>query len=265
MITETQHRIILTETAFLKKLGMLLGETISRQVFFNEATGKIEDKLDYFETELDEYLSNIFKPAVNICNIYEQLEFIPIFISKFPKPKFYENNGINHPKYLQYHVENHFMKISTIFDLLIILVNELYKLGIPPRLSSFQQLVENRHTKNTKLIKLIKKFDKAIQGIKTIRNLIAHRGEFNDTEIDKVHQYYFVSNPKTTENPIFSKDALESQMDFVTKQKLILVNKNNKAVLNIIKEIFEEAFIIFDVEITKYDSNRQIFSSNPES
>lgn len=188
---------------------------------------------------------------MNILNIYQQLEFIPTFISKFPQPKFYENNGINHPQYLQYHIENHFMKIATIFDLCIILISEIYKLGIPPKLTSFQQLIENTYTKNSNLIVSIKKFDKAIQGIKTIRNLIAHRGEFNDQEIDKIHQYFFVSDPKTTENPIFSKDALDSQMKIVVENKIKLVSNNNKAVLNIIDEIFQESLIILEENILK--------------
>lgn len=252
MTRESKKRIILSDTPFLKKLGSLLGEIISRQAFINESTHKVEDKSDYIETELDIYLKGVFKPAMNILNIYEQLEFIPAFISKFPQPKFYENNGINHPKYLQYHIENHFMKIATIFDLCIILTSEIYKLGIPPKLTSFQQLIENAHTKNSNLIVSIKKFDKAIQGIKTIRNLIAHRGEFNDQEIDKVHQYFFVSDPKTTETPIFSKDALDSQMKLVVENKTKLVSNNNKAVLNIIQEIFKESLIILEENIKKF-------------
>ena len=251
MIKESKHRIKLTETPFLRKIGELLGEIISRKSFVNLKTGRIEDYPDYVQTQVDEYIESVFKPAGNILNVYEQLEFIPVFISKFSEPEFHEDNGINHPKYIQYHIENHYMKIATIFDLSIILISEIYRLGIPPKLTSYQQLTENKITKNSKSIQIIKKFDKAIKGIKTIRNLIAHRGEFDDLELNKVHRYFFVSNPKTDEKPLFTKEALNSQMDELIDKKMELVNKNNLAVYKIIEDIFEESLTILEQKISE--------------
>lgn len=255
MISEAKHREKISETPFLKRVGGLMGEIIGKRDYVDNKTGKILEYPNYIETRIDEYVQSVFTPLGNILNIYEQLEFISIFISKYPTPKFYDNNGINQPKYLQYHIENHFLKIATIFDLSVILTSEVFHLGIPPKLTSINQLLANKHTKNSKSVKVLRNFDKGIQGIKTKRNLITHRGEFSDHEIDKALQYFFLSDEKTNNKPFFSKKILDFHMKNITKNKLDFIKSNNEKILSFIETLFNESLLIFEKKLKELDTN----------
>ncbi len=213
---------------------------------------KIERKKDYTETEQDVYAKLVFQKSMNIISTFEQLEFIPIFVKRFPIRKYYNDNGINHPKYLQYHIENHYLKISTILDQSIILVSEVFRLGIPPKLTSLNQLQQNRFTKDEKAVKLLKEFQKRIQGIKNMRNLIMHRGEFSDAEIDEIGMYYFVSeNSEKDEEIIVPNFYLECKMREIVKSKKLFLTKNNEAIFKLITILFKLLELDFDSRFEK--------------
>lgn len=245
----------LHETELIIKFGQLMASLIERRDSYDEK-GKIFQKEDYVFSIKDEYSEKIFKIAMNIVNAYKQLEFIPIFIRRFPLAKFYSENGINHPQYLQYHYENHFLKISTIFDLSVILVGEIYRLGIPARLTSLNQLQSNYHTKNSLSVKVLKQFDKNIQGIKTIRNSIIHRADFFDREISDVDIYFYLWQ----DNPIENNDdmianvknkLLKTKMKDLIKSKQLTIQHNSIEINKTINKLFDVVLIEFELQYNK--------------
>lgn len=175
MIKKKPFELTFEKNDFIKRIMKLNGEIIGKSTQINPQ-GKIEANPDYVKNFLDEYITAVTKSAINIIFTIEQLEFIPVFMRRFTDKKFYTDYGINQPKYLQYHLENHFLKSTTILDQSIKLTSDIYNLGLTPKFSSLHQLTENKHTKKTKSVDILKKIDKEIQGIKTIRNQISHRG-----------------------------------------------------------------------------------------
>lgn len=239
----------LAETKLMIRLSGIMSKIIQKQTEISN--GKIQKKVNLVETEQDLYVKLVFQKAINIINTYEQLEFIPVFVRRFPSRNYYNDNGINHPKYLQYHIENHFLKISTILDQSIILVSEVFRLGIPPKLASLNQLKQNRFTKGTEPVKLLRDFEKGIQGIKSVRILITHRGEFSDSEIDELGMYFFVSEKTDDEEEqIVPEFYLRYKMKEIVKNKKQFLIKNNEAILKLIKGLF----ILLDNEFnTRFD------------
>ena len=49
------------------------------------------------------YIIDVFYAIIYILDTLEQLEYIPVFLRRFPIRKYYTEEGINHPKYLRYH------------------------------------------------------------------------------------------------------------------------------------------------------------------
>ncbi|WP_055447077.1 Cthe_2314 family HEPN domain-containing protein [Lacinutrix mariniflava] len=251
MIKKKQYDLPFEKTDFVSKVSKMRGEIIGRSTEI--VNGKVEQKIDYKETEQDEYISSVAKPMTNIIFTFEQLEFIPVFMRRFPGRKFHNEYGINHPKYLQYHLENHFLKITTVLDQCIAFTAEIYRLGIPIKLNSLRHLSENKHTRQTKSVELLKKLDKQIQDIKGIRNRIMHRGEFNDSEIDRVAQFYFLSNTVNEgEEPMFSEDTLKYHMKDAVKNRLELVESNTTELKKYITKLFSLSLIEFETKIQTF-------------
>ena len=225
----------LSETKFMKKIGGIASKIILKQIELVDS--KIQNKENLVEEEQDFYVKSVFQKAMNILNTYEQLEFIPVFVRRFPSQKYYNDNEINHPKYLQYHIENHFLKITTILDQSIILVSEIFRLGTPPKSTSLNQLKRNRFTKGSEPIKLLRDFEKEIQDIKTVRNLIIHRGEFSDSEIDEIGMCFFISKKLNNKQP-FPEFYLEHKMREIVKNKDKFLIKNNKVIHKFLTKLF---------------------------
>lgn len=224
---------------FLKKLAEEMSNFIQKSTKIN-MKGDIIKNPDYSNTEKDKYLYSVFRRIMNIIGTVEQLDFIPVFIKRFPIRSYYMHNGISHPKFIKYHMENHIIKVTTIRDQLFILVNEVYRLGIPPKMASLDMLTNNYYTKDTKCVKLVKKFTSAIQNVAGARNLITHQGEYADDRIDEINTLYFLSGVQVQlERRIISKEILESSIKIVIKEKVDFLTKNNSIIDSFILGLFQ--------------------------
>ena len=237
----------------MKHLRVLLQEQLLIMIETCPEKG-IRKKNDYNETISEEYARTVFEKFSNLIGTIEQLEYIPIFISRFPLQKFYIKNGIDQENYIQYHLENHFLKVSSILDQSIILVNEVHNLGIPPKRTSLNQLKENKYTKDAPSIKILKAFEKGVQGIKSTRNKITHRGEFNDSELKELSSNNFFNE---ISDKIGKKLNLRKysklKMNDVIKNKLDFLERNNKEIIKVINLLFEALEVEFKHKYKEID------------
>ena len=239
----------LYEHEFMKHLRVLLQDQLFIMIESCPERG-IRKKDDYIETTSAEYVRTVFEKFSNLMNTIEQLEYIPIFIQRFPLQKFYNENGINNENYIKYHLENHFLKVSSILDQSIILVNEVHNLGIPTRRTSLSQLKENKHTKDAPSINVLKAFEKGVQGIKSMRNKITHRGEFNDYELNELSKNNFFNKiSDKTDGKLNLLNYSKLEMNNVVKNKLEFLEKNNKEIVRIIYLLFEALEVEFKYKL----------------
>jgi len=91
--------------------------------------------------EKERYLTDIQRYHTNLIYTIEQIDYIRVFLKRFPAKKFYQNNNINQLSYIQYHIEVLIHKIHTISEIMRLLVNEVYMLKIDPRDCSWKKLV----------------------------------------------------------------------------------------------------------------------------
>lgn len=195
-----------------------------------------------FLNESESYLLDVFLTSHKIADTFEQLEHIPIYIKYFRNSKTYNEAGINKAKHMQYHMESHFIKIISILDLCLILINNVYKLGLIPQRCSFELVTQNLNVINTKAVKLIKLFKKSVVNIAKQRNLIVHRSTYYDEDIIYLNTLFFLQN-NPTENCLYSEDELKDELEFCSKlflmDKIKLLLKNNIAVLNFLLPMFK--------------------------
>ena len=244
----------LNEMNFMRKIMELMSDQL--EVGEGKPIEQRAEIKEFAEASVyDQYIRTIFGQSVAILDTYEYLCFIPIFIRRFPIKKYYNENGIDRPKFLRYHMENHFLKISTIFDQSVTLVSEIFRLGVPPKYSSMNFLKHNSFTKNSNAFNILKKFSDTIQEIKHVRNLITHRGKFSDEDIDEIGNYYFLmKNAPEGVEPIIHPFLLEYKTKKVVKNKHELLINNNLAVNHFIFGLFSSLENEFDTKLENIKS-----------
>jgi hypothetical protein len=219
---------------------------------------------DYVMSNQEEYSYDVLNNLTLISKAYEQLEYIPVFVTQFLGGEILLKSGITHIKYLQYHMENHYLKISTLFDQCVSLTNEVFRLGVPTKDASIRQLRSNKYTKETQSIVLLKELEKRIGGIKAIRNRITHRGEFNDprfrdvqnfiTLIDTANQLYDENEINLTKENLetvqqeWSTQIATKMQDLIDKQ-LTQLEQNNQMIYNTIALLFDSLQSEFQIRL----------------
>lgn len=152
------------------------------------------------QTAGEKYISSIFHLHVKVISTFETLLTIPIYLSNLPPKRLLEKYDIPKTQYYQYHIESHIIRMTTLFDQLVLFVNGLYQLGIDPKKCSADLVFNNSHTKSTKEVQLLKELHKAINNIKGARNRIVHRGEFSDSDLDDIATRELFKRTKSVDN-----------------------------------------------------------------
>ena len=199
-----------------------------------------------YESKAEQYAHLVFLHLVRIMESLEQLEFIPVFLKRFPARAYYEKNGISRPKFIDYHLRNFYIKRTTISDQCVLLINELYELGNDPKTANFQLLKKNRYTKSTQALALIQEYEKIISDSKRTRNLIVHRGEFYDKAVSEMEMIQIVHDaapiPDTRE---ITKEEVTTFIQNSLQDKLPELETNIEATHEFLEAFFDELHLEF--------------------
>jgi len=137
-------------------------------------------------SEKEKYISRISKLHNDIIENIEQIEFIRIFIRRFPLKQYYGENNIDNLNYIQYHIESLFYRVHTVQEIMKLLVNEIYSLGLIPKKCTWNILTKKLSKQNLSLI-IIDKYFEVFENMIEGRHLKSHRGIFNDKDIDEIN------------------------------------------------------------------------------
>lgn len=182
-------------------------------------------------SEDQKHVAGLFIRYSKIIKTFKQMTTIARLMEVKPSIYFTNEAEVEYSEYLEYNLENYFLRITSILDQSVILVSEFYKLGLPPQSTSLKILRENTHTKDKEATKVIKELDRSLQSIKQIRNHIAHRGGVNDEDIMKIEaNLYMLSH---LPNPNINDPTINEMHDLIEElinKKIDFLKKNNVGV-----------------------------------
>ncbi|WP_417500071.1 Cthe_2314 family HEPN domain-containing protein [Methylophaga sp.] len=88
--------------------------------------------------------------------------------------------------YIEYMVENCFIRIQSIYDRVLILVNRILNLGLANESISHNIMVTNDNVKIWGLDSSLKKINKSCNEFRFIRNTVIHHDRYNEEELNKL-------------------------------------------------------------------------------
>lgn len=151
----------------------------------------------FFRPELDHFQYYIFSSAKALQELvswFEQLEFSIAYIEHQEAPKEFEAHGINHVTDLQFKLENHLVRLESLYDRLLMLTNCLLNLGISDNALSHELVIGNKNVKYYKADAPIKSVKTALKPYKEIRNSIIHHRSYNEPAILDLSALHFFEN-----------------------------------------------------------------------
>jgi hypothetical protein len=136
-------------------------------------------------TEKEKYNSRIFRLECDLITTIDGIEYVKVFLTRIPYKKYLWKNSIDELSYIQYHLEILFHKVHTVLDVMKLLINEVYFLGINERDCSWKRLKAKVGNQIEAMI-VINQYYEEFKNIIENRHLNTHQGYFRDKKMDDI-------------------------------------------------------------------------------
>lgn len=146
-----------------------------------------KSECQYAETQHHAYIHGMRLSLIRTDGILQTLHMAPIMMNSFPSYKSWRSTATR-AEYIRYHYETWLIGVVRFEESIYQLINNLYKLGINPKFVSLGILLTHADLDN-EIKEDLKMLSKAINPIRTHRNLIIHRrGIYMDDELFKLQK-----------------------------------------------------------------------------
>lgn len=162
----------------------------SAQKDFDKRAGYLQGQNNHHLLNEDEkFTSRIFRIQSALANTSEQLLHIRLYINRYPFRKHYLSQGISQLEYIQYHMESLYHKVHTIHEIMLLVINEVYRLNLPAMKCRWNVLTK-KLASTEKPLKIAHIHFKTFENLIGLRHLNSHRGYYEDEEKDKIDLNY---------------------------------------------------------------------------
>lgn len=175
-----------------KYVQLVLDEASKIIKKMHEEDPKLEkkDARDKMSTR-EKFILDAFSRMTEVLQKVEMVNYYVAFINSYPKSKLWEKT-FSRADYIRYHTETYLSNITGVLDRCLLLVNQLYGLGIEEKYVKFDLITSNKNIKNEPVKKALDIFSKSISNIKYLRNFVDHQGRFSEKELDEIATYEFL-------------------------------------------------------------------------
>lgn len=228
---------IFEKTALLKSLTYKVADLVER-------VNLLEVDKSTLSTQ-ENYLINVFLATYRIIDTYEQLKHIEIYFDRFLMKRLLIKHNINSSQYIQYHLENHLIRISTVLDQFLILVNDVYFLGFSHKQCKYKPILKELKLYNKLMADALVLLNNEIDNSIKQRHLIVHRGHFDDSGVLWLKIYEHLHKTDKSQNWDFN---LKLQDDCAIYEKIETIQNSNKIVYEHIIYLFNLLGLEFDLQ-----------------
>ena len=129
----------------------------------------------------DKYMATVFKMAGEICTIVDQLYFSSKLLGGYRKDNVAKMSRYEH---IIYALENFYLRITSLYDRALRLINEVFKLGLEPRDCRRSTIQNNRNVKGfSDVYHALVAIDNFCTRYSQLRNTIAHHSTHHEEDL----------------------------------------------------------------------------------
>ncbi|MEL0630567.1 Cthe_2314 family HEPN domain-containing protein [Psychromonas aquatilis] len=175
----------------------------------NPAEGSVE-----VTTCADIYMLDCGKALCTVENSIQSAKLSLSLLSTSALDSLAESNR-DKAEFIQLWVENSIIRVQSIYDRVLILVNRIFNLGLANESITHNTIVCNEHVKNYDIDTLLKSVNKKCNEYRFIRNSVIHHGRYSEEILDNVTLFLTTSH-LSVENggePILEQAILDRVVD----------------------------------------------------
>jgi len=192
----------------------------------------------------NKYIDNTRFSTLQFLDLLQQLENAVELLSSFTYNK---NSKVNRGDFLHYNIENYIIRLNSIIDRLLQIVNDVFDFKINVRGVSLKTI--KLKIENTAISNYIDNLDKLIYPYSVIRNRVIHQNSYSDDETLRNIKLFYYSELFNDEELLLKvkRRRVEILKEFIQKKKEEY-RTINKQCVEIIMKIFDELEIEYDLQ-----------------
>lgn len=227
---------------------------------------KLGIKPDISFTQKEAYCFNINYYLTNISTTIERMEQVTIFVRRFPSSSYFKEKDINIYSWIKYHYSNFLIMSISLFDISLLLTNEVLMLGIEPHNCRWGNISKQKVVKETNIKDALENLFLETKEYRTGRNLLAHQGKTPDLGfMELINDYEFFEKsekilgkkfmPKASLDNPFPSPFFRSYMFRSERKKLVSdINKKIDLYIDLLLVLFDAQMPFYKIVLNKLES-----------
>jgi Cthe_2314-like HEPN len=208
------------------------------------------------------YHHNINHYFGNLIGTVERIEQVPIFLRRFPNSKFFDENNITLHQWIKYHYTNYLIMSVSLYDISLLLTNEVFMLGIEARFCNKEKIAKHKCVSKTSVKSSLDKLEQAIDEYRDPRHLFVHRGHTPAMGfMDRLEDYSFIQKMESEFglekeaidllNPLSSPIVLRDLYKYERRKLITQIKEKTHSFIDLLVELFNSQKPIYDA-LSKY-------------
>lgn len=195
---------------------------------------------DYERGTKERYIAEVGYCVGQVLNQIERIDQAGILVNSYPRIKAW-NARYGRFEYFQYHLEQYFIAIAGLVDRLLLLINQLYELGINEEDVRYTNVTnELQKQGHEDILASMRALQKSLNGIKKSKNNYTHSVRFWEKELWQIGLYEFSLKNNITPDPKgYLKEDLKFDLKLYRMRKMDAILKNELALHNILSSIYD--------------------------
>lgn len=202
----------------------------------------IENRIQDDFSELEFYMHNTMFYTVHCLSLLSQLENSIEFLSSY---NYKTKQKISRGNHLTYNVENYMIRVISITDRLLQMINAVFYLQVDERDVKVSTILKHKNLSSTEIPNHFRLLNIILKEYKDGRNSIVHRHSYIDKSLFRIEQFYHLE----IEKRYFDKSSSEEIKNFKNMRRALLrdflsnIKSKFKKTNN---KCFEITLLIFD-------------------
>lgn len=143
-------------------------------------------------TPSEEYVQLCIVQTAEVAKACTQLHYALVYLSGYRVRRTPAGELISRADYIAYQIENFHLRLTTVPDRSLRLVNTVFRLGLPPRECRMSTIADNAHVRATTVRRSLRRLDKLVAPYREVRNTIAHREGYSDYELAVIGGFHIL-------------------------------------------------------------------------
>lgn len=122
------------------------------------------------------YHHNVSHYHRSLVGTVERIEQVPIFLRRFPNSRFFVQNRITLHRWINYHYTNYLIMGVSLYDIALLLTNEIFMLGNDPRSCNERTVAKHKLVRATNVKVALDDLGKSVDEYREPRHRFVHRG-----------------------------------------------------------------------------------------